>query len=229
MKGVTGVGLPLITVPVMAGFLGVERAVLVMVIPSFVLNLVQAWSHRSERFAVPEVPRILVGGMLGASLGASILAWASDATLALALGVWIFAYLLFRFLHPQFRLALPARLRWSPLVGVSAGAMQAATGISAPIIVPYTDALKLQPAQYVYAVCAPFCAFAAAHCMVLAWSGYYATELLWQSALAVLPAVAFVPVGTWLRKFIAPSIFDLLVRALLVVMAIRLIAGAVSF
>ena len=38
-KGLTGLGLPMVAVPVMAGFLGVERAVLIMILPVLVLNL----------------------------------------------------------------------------------------------------------------------------------------------------------------------------------------------
>jgi uncharacterized membrane protein YfcA len=223
MKGVTGVGLPLIAVPVMAAFLGVERAVLVMVIPSLVLNLVQVITHRSSRDAVPEVPRILVGGVVGAAGGAVLLYLASEDALAIGLAVWLAAYVAFRVLHPTFALTLPTRMRVSPLVGVSAGAMQAATGISAPIIVPYMDALRLVPHAYVFAVCAPFGAFALAHCVLLAVGGIYTVELVSQSLLAVVPAVAFVPVGAWLRRLIPQVAFDWLVRVTLLVIAVQLV------
>ena len=52
-KGMTGLGLPLITIPVMATFLGVERAVLIMLIPSSSLNAYQVWMHRSEWANLP--------------------------------------------------------------------------------------------------------------------------------------------------------------------------------
>ena len=228
MKGMTGMGLPLIAVPVMAAVLGVEQAVLVMVIPSFVLNLVQVVTHRASRAAVPEVTRILIGGAVGAMIGATILYLASEHTLALGLAVWLIAYVIFRILHPTFALALPLRMRLSPWVGVSAGAMQAATGISAPIIVPYMDALRLESHAYVFAVCAPFGAFALAHCVLLIVGGIYTPALVGQSLLAVVPAVAFVPVGAWCRRFVTPTAFDWLVRATLLAIAAQLIWSTVD-
>jgi uncharacterized membrane protein YfcA len=229
MKGVTGVGLPLITVPVMAGFLGVERAVIIMVIPSVVLNFYQVWTHRQESPQVPEVVRIIVAGAAGAVFGASVLHLASDRALATGLATWLVAYVLLRIVHPSFSLALPARMRWSPLVGFGSGALQAATGISAPIIAAYADSLRLSPRSYVFAVCAPFGAFAAAHFTFLVAIDAYSVELVAQSGLAIVPAIAFVPVGVWVRRHITQRRFELIVRLTLLVMAGRLLQGAWDF
>jgi len=225
MKGVTGMGLPLITVPVMAGFLGVERAVVTMVIPSVVLNLYQVWTHRQERPAVPEVPRILAGGAVGATFGATVLYLASERVLATCLAGWLIAYIVLRVLHPTFSLSSEARVRWSPWVGLGSGALQAATGISAPIIAPYVDSLRLPPRAYVFAVCAPFGAFAAAHFVVLIVIGAYTPELVAQSLMAIVPAISFIPIGVWLRRFITPRSFELIVRFTLLTMALRLLYG----
>lgn len=226
MKGVTGMGLPLITVPIMAGFLGVERAVLTMVIPSTVLNFYQFWTHRDERSAVPEVPRLLLAGAVGVTFGASVLYFATERALETTLAVWLIAYIVLRLLHPSFSLSQTARMRWSPLVGLSSGALQAATGISAPIIAPYVDSLRLRPRAYVFAVCVPFGAFAFSHFVVLVTIGAYTQELLLQSVLAIVPAIAFIPVGVRLRRFITPQKFELIVRLTLLTMALRLLYGA---
>jgi len=226
MKGVTGVGLPLITVPVMAGFVGVERAVLIMVIPSAVLNAYQIWSHRDASDSVPEIPRLLLAGAFGAALGATVLHYASERFLATSLAVWILSYIVFRFVHPSFALSMPTRMRASPAVGLAAGALQAATGISAPVIAAYMDALKLSPRAYVFAVCAPFGAFAGAHCLFLIAIGAYTPEIAVPSIIAIAPALAFIPVGVWLRRHITPQRFDLVVRLTLLAMAARLLYTA---
>jgi uncharacterized membrane protein YfcA len=226
MKGITGVGLPLITVPVMAGFLGVERAVVTMVIPSAVLNLYQVWTHRQEYPSVPEVPRLLVMGAVGAVFGATLLHLASERALATGLAAWLVAYIILRALHPAFSLSLAARMRWSPLVGLGSGALQAATGISAPLVAAYVDSLRLAPRAYVFAVCAPFAAFATAHFTILLGIGTYTPDLLWQSLLAIVPALAFIPVGVWMRQFITQRRFELIIRLTLLAMAVRLLYGA---
>jgi len=220
-KGMTGLGLPLITVPVLAGVFGVERAVLIMVIPSMLLNHYAAWAHRDGFPDLPEVGRILIGAIPGVVIGASILQRASDRFLSTALAVWILAYVLLRLLHPHFRIAPATRQRWSPLVGASAGALQAATGISAPIIAAYMDAVGLQPRAYVYAVSICFGAFATGHFLVLVVTGVYTQELLAQTATTIVPALVFVPVGIWARRFLSRRWFDWIIRVTLVSMALR--------
>ena len=173
VKGVTGMGLPLIAVPVMAGFLGVERAVLTMVIPTVVLNGYQVWTHRGEAPQLPEWPRLLVAGLPGALFGATVLFLASDRFLSTALAMWILGYVLLRLARPSLSLSMVTRMRWSPVVGAASGALQATMGISAPIIAPYVDALGLRPGAYVFAVCTPFFTFAAAHLAIIIGSRLY--------------------------------------------------------
>ncbi len=55
-KGLTGLGLPAFAIPVMAMFIGVERAVVMLVIPSIVLNGQLVWSHRDCVRDLPELP-----------------------------------------------------------------------------------------------------------------------------------------------------------------------------
>ena len=223
VKGITGMGLPLVTIPVLAEFLGVERAVLTMIIPTLTLNAYQVWTHRDANSELPELPRFLLAGIPGAALGATVLYLASEQFLSAMLGIWLLGYVLLRLLRPAFSLPLASRMRWSPLVGAGAGALQASTGIAAPIIAPYADSLGLRPHAYVYAVSAAFGAFAVFHFAIVIGSRLYTPELLTQSLLAVIPAAAFIPVGMALRRFVSRRTFELLIRLLLAVMSVRLI------
>lgn len=219
-------GLPLVSVPVLAGFVGVEQAVLIMIIPSVVLNAYPAFTHRAGSGQVPELKRILIGALPGALIGAAILQFASARFLETSLGIWIFAYLALRLAHPNFRLTAGFRRRWSPAVGASAGALQASTGISAPIIAPYIDSLKLEPEAYVFAVCTCFGTFAAAHLSVVSIAGVLDRETVFQGLLAIVPAIVFIPVGVRARRFISQRVFDLIIRGMLAVMGLRLLYGA---
>jgi hypothetical protein len=221
-----GMGLPVVSVPVLAGFVGVEQAVLIMIIPSVVLNAYPAFTHRAGAGEVPELKRILLGALPGAIVGAAILQYASGRVLATSLGVWIFVYLALQFAHPNYRLTDRFRQRWSPVVGASAGALQASTGISAPIIAPYIDSLKLKPEAYVFAVCTCFGTFAAAHFSVATVVGMLDRQTALQGVLAVLPAIVFIPVGVRARRLISPRVFALFIRTMIAIMGIRLLYGA---
>ena len=218
-----GMGLPLVSVPVLAGFVGVEQAVLIMIVPSVVLNIYPAWTHREGAGELPEIKRILIGAVPGALTGAAVLEFASDRFLSTALAMWIFAYLGFRLAHPSFRLSTHFRHRWSPVVGGLAGALQAASGISAPIIAPYVNAVRLRPEAYVFAVCTCFASFAAAHLGVVLVAGLLDVDTMLQGMLAIVPALVFIPVGQWARRFVGADAFDLFIRVMLAIMGGRLI------
>lgn len=221
-KGLTGLGLPLVAVPVLAGAVGVERAVLIMVIPSFVLNVYPAWTHRESAPELPELRRLLIAGLPGAAIGASVLQLASERFLGTSLAVWIVGYVALRLAHPDFSLGPRVRKRWSPAVGAAAGALQAATGISAPVIAPYMDALGLPPRGYVFAVCTCFGTFAGAHLTIVTVGRILTPDLMGLGLLAIGPAIAFIPVGVRARRFISRRTFELMIRVLLVVMAARI-------
>lgn len=225
-KGVMGMGLPLVSVPVLAGFIGVEHAVLVMIIPSVALNVYPVWTHRACAGEVPELSRLLIGALPGAPVGTALLLFANDRALETGLAVWIFAYLALRFAHPDFRLPMRQRLIWSPVVGAAAGAMQAATGISAPILVPYINAIRLRPEAYVFAVCACFGTFAAAQLASVTIAGVLDRELVLQGLLAVVPAILLIPLGVRARRLINARAFDRFIRLILALIACRLLYSA---
>lgn len=219
-------GLPVVSVPVLAGFVGVEQAVLIMIIPSVVLNAYPAYTHRSGAGEVPELKRILLGALPGAMIGAAVLQFASGRVLATSLAIWIFVYIALQIAHPDYQLTSRFRNRWSPVVGASAGALQASTGISAPIIAPYLDSLKLNPQAYVFAVCTCFGTFAAAHLSVVSIAGVLDRETAIQGLLAILPAIVFIPIGVRARRLISQRIFSIIVRVMIAVMGVRLLYGA---
>jgi uncharacterized protein len=218
-----GMGLPLVSIPVLASFVGVEQAVLTMIIPSVVLNFYPAYTHRDGAGEVPELKRMLLGALPGAAVGAAVLVYASPRVLETGLAIWIFAYLAMRLAHPHFALTGRFRRRWSPAVGAVAGALQAATGISAPIIAPYVNALKLRPDAYVFAVCACFGTFAAAHLSVVLATGQLTRATALMGLAAVVPAIVFIPLGVRTRRLVSPRAFDLFIRIMLAAMGSRLL------
>jgi uncharacterized membrane protein YfcA len=225
-KGLTGLGLPMVAVPVLAGFLGVERAVMIMIMPVLVLNIWLSWTLRDCAKEVPEMRRLLLPSIPGVLLGAGILYLANERLLSSVLAIWILVYLVRRYFSPTLTLDGDARRRVAPAVGFGAGAMQAATGISAPVLVPYVDSLGLSSRGYVFAVATVFSMLSGTHFIVMMSLQAYSLEQLAESMLAVIPAIAFVPLGSKLRGLIEPQVFTRIIRVLMFVMAMRLIYGA---
>lgn len=226
VKGVTGLGLPSIAIPVMAGFLGVEHAVIIMVIPIAVLNAWLVWTHREQVAEVKELPRLLIWGCPGALVGAWILITAGDLVLSNFLALWILAYLAIRLIRPDLKLSQSMRRKLSPGIGLLAGAFQTSTGISLPILATYFHSLALEPRAYIFAISTLFLVFGIVHFSALVTLKAYTPELLGQSVLALLPAFATIPLGVRLSRRIDQHFFGKLLAGILLLSATKILYEA---
>ncbi len=222
-KGVTGFGLPLIAVPVLASFLGVERAVVIMVIPGFVSNVALMWEHRRKAGEARGVVPFLAAGVVGAVGGTWVLKALSARLLALVLAGWIGLYLVTRLIHPDFRVGGSVARPLAPVIGFLAGCSQGATGASGQVVGTWFHALRLEPSTYVFSVCAIFATFSVTQMVSMASFGLFSQERVLESVIAVVPTMIGVPLGVRLGRVIARETFDKIILGVLLILEARLI------
>jgi uncharacterized membrane protein YfcA len=230
-KGITGIGMPLVAVPIMAEFLGVERSVIIMAIPATLTNVWLVWRQRNDGNQVREMPWLLLFGCIGVFAGTWVLYLASERSLMVVLGLWIAIYLFLRFVNPARGLSIHVR-RWAaPFVGILAGVFQGALGISAPVVATYLHALRLTPGAFVFAVTLPFATLGFVQCVAYTCVGLFTKQLLLASFFALLPALIAIPLGARIRLSIDQHRFDHLILLMLAIMGVRLFykAGLISF
>ena len=156
VKGLTGVGLPIFAVPALASITSVEEAVVLMVIPVIGANLWLVISHRKHRYLLREHLPFLAMGFGGGLIGTGLLLLISDWGLKLLLVIWLGLYLVqYVIKHNSLRL-LRAGGKMAYVLGLAAGTIQGATGISAQVVAPYYHARGLAPEAYAFAVAFTF-------------------------------------------------------------------------
>jgi uncharacterized membrane protein YfcA len=222
IKGATGQGLPTIAIPVIATFLGVEAAVVVMAIPGITTNTWLLWNHREHFRVTRDLPALLVFGTIGAVAGTALLETLDDDLLSLALASVIVAYVVVFFTHPQFSLPAGLTRYLSPPVGLAAGVLQGATGISGPLVATYLHSYRLDKAAYVLSITTVFQVYAVIQAVTLAGVGLYSADRLVLSLLALLPTMTMLPLGARFTHRLSREVFDLVVLALLVASAVKL-------
>jgi len=228
VKGVTGSGLPTIAIPVMAGFLGVERAVVVMAIPTVVTNSWLLWAHRRHAAEARDLPVLLGCGVIGVGTGVWALRALDPRLLALAVAALILLYAAVSLVRPRFRLP-PSLTRYlSAPMGFGGGALQGATGMAGPIVATYVHAFRLPPQAYVFSVSAQFQLFALSQVVIFVALGMYTPARLLESLLALVPALLVLPVGIRLGRRLDRRRFDLTVLGVLIVMSVKLAYDALS-
>ena len=228
VKGATGMGLPLIALPVLASFLGVADAVALMS-PCLVLtNVWQVWRFRADLWTADFLPGLLVAGAVGIAVGTVAITSLPERYLSLALSFLLLFYIGLRLAKPSFAISRPAGRRLAPAAGFGAGVLQGATGISSPIGVTFIHALRLSRSAHVFSVSAMFLLFSVVQVPALAVAGVLTWELFVLGLLAVVPAFATMPVGAWLAGRLSQAVFDRMILALLAIIGVQLMVKALG-
>jgi hypothetical protein len=222
VKGVTGAGVPVVAVPVLAAFFDVPFAIAMMIVPTIVTNLVQMWQFRRHRSGPGYLVWMFVLAGVGIAAGTWLLTELPEAILGNALGVVVVLYIALRLSRPDWRLAPATARRLAPAAGLASGLLQGATGISAPVSITFLNAIGLTRGGFVFAISTLFVSFAAVQLPALVLAGILTGERALLSAAALVPVLLAMPVGGWLAARLTPRGFDRVILALLAVIAVKL-------
>lgn len=227
VKGATGLGLPLVALPLLATVVGLQQAIGILVIPLIITNAYQVWAYQAARSGVglAFLPRFLIGGFFGIAIGTWALGTFPERQLEIALGVMLYAYIGLRFVKPDFSLTQSAAVRIGAPVGLAAGILQGATGIAAPIFVTFLHALGLARSASVFAVSVIFLGFSTSHFAALIIAGIYRADWILLSLFALVPIVALMPVGEWLGRRASPETFGKMILVFLAIVGAKMILG----
>lgn len=228
IKSVTGMGYPLVAIPFLTMFIGVESAVAIIAIPNTAANLLLNVDVRAHRHETRDLPVLVVWSVLGAVAGTFVLVGAPEEPLLLGLAATVFAFVVQRIRSPELHLEPALTRRWAPLAGTAAGFSQGAVGVSGPIVAMWFHGYRLSKNAYVFSVTALFLMSGAAQLVVLLLAGEYDRDRSVAAALALVATLAMIPVGTRLRDRIGGHTFERLILILLIVSGCSLILRAMS-
>lgn len=227
VKGISGMGLPLVALPALTAVFGLQHAVAVMLVPQVVTNLWQMWSFRAEAQSPRQgfLPLFLLAAAIGCVIGTFLLTSLPERVLILGLGVILLAYVALRLFKPHIALTLETAKRFGPLAGIGAGILQGATGISAPIGVTFIHAMSLGRDAMVFAASAMFFVLGLVQLPTLLAMGEL--EAIWvvQGVLALVPILIFMPLGQKLADKLSRQAFDRVILGFLGLMGLKMVLG----
>lgn len=228
VKGVLGLGMPMVSIPVLTLFVGLPQALAIVALPVALANIWQAWQFRQSRGGLTFLPSFLATGVLGLGLGTWILTTVPSAGLEIGLGVMVILYLLLRISRPSLALSRRAGGRLATFLGLVSGAMQGATGISGPISITYFNAMRLERPEFIFCAGMTFGLFSALQLPLLGTAGILGVDSLVYGAIG-LPAVALgLLAGNLVGRRLNATVFDRLVLLTLVFTAISLLWRGLS-
>jgi len=217
VKGVTGVGLPLVLVPLTAQFVPIPVAVALLTVPMVATNVTQAMEGGETLAAIRRLLPILAFVVVGLLVGVHLLLSIDRRLLSLILGISFLALAALLLLMPHVRIG-DATARWAgPMIGFAAGVLGGMSAMFGPPMIAYLVGRGTDPNSFVKQMA--IFAFTASLTMLLALggSGSMTGRDMLVSALAIIPIQAGMPLGRWLRRRTKPNWFRI---AVLVVLAL---------
>lgn len=213
-KAVTGMGLPVIVIPIAALFVDIEDAVVVIALPNLVANGVLGARERRHVSETRDLKTLSIAGAIGAIGGTLLFVNVPDEPLVIALIVAIVFYIVMFFLKPDLRTTPEQSRRWAPGVGALAGTFQGAIGISGPIVGSWIHSYRLPRGAHILSVTALFFISGFVQFTVLIASGELSGRVV-ATLLACIPVLATIPLGTRVRDRVSGRGFDLAIVGML--------------
>lgn len=207
IKGVIGLGMPVVVLALLATTISLKPALAVMVIPGLVGNLWQAATGGAFLSNLARLWSMFLASVIAIWFGVATLVVVDSRILTALLGLILSAYAALSILKPR----LPPPREWevwlSPLIGSVAGFMFGLTGTYMVPGVLYIEALGLRRDAFVQALGMTFTIISASLGLGLIQQGLMTTELSIVSVLALVPLFAGLLIGRRIRTYVPEAQF----------------------
>jgi len=223
LKGATGAGAPIVTIPVIAAFYDVRVAVIIMVIPNLLTNIGQIYQFRKTILPSFFTVSFAIGGGIGAFVGTILLANLSIKILTLSVAFIVIIYIFLKLIVPSWKLIYKKATKLVFILGAAGGVLQGTAGLSAPISITFLNAMKLERNQFIPTISVYFGVMSIFQMPTLYYYDFLNFEIIIASLVSTIVLLSFMPIGSWIAKSVSKEKFDKITLILLAFIAVRII------
>lgn len=213
VKGVLGIGLPVVGLPLLLFSVDLKTAVGLFMVPLILSNVVQGLEGRGTLAVIRRFSVLLVCMIIGIVIGTALLATLDRSVLLLSVGAFVIVLTSATALQPSVVIA-PSVERWlGPPVGLVSGVVGGMSTLIGPILAVYVVGLGIQRDMFVKTMSL---IYTIGSLTLLAGNLAHGTvngPILILSALAMIPVYGGMLIGRAIRKRTDPKVFRALVLA----------------
>jgi len=227
IKGIVGLGLPMIAVPLISMVFDPRTAIAAMILPIMGSNFIQAKSGGDMREITLRFRWLLIPMVIGSIFGAAVITAVKLDYAAVILGglVSTFAVTTLAGWQPRLPTGVDRTLR--PIVGLVSGVIGGMSSFFAPTVAPYLFSLGLDKNTFIRAMGVTFLLGEAPLFIGLALTGFAPPAIWVLSAIGWATVTVCMTLGAKLRQRIPQKHFMTLVGAMLLLIGLNMIRRAV--
>ncbi|MFM2130663.1 MAG: hypothetical protein RL477_2209 [Pseudomonadota bacterium] len=222
-KGVTGVGLPMVALPLMSSVIPIKEAVALLYFPILATNFYQAFAGGHFRMALARFWPLLLFLCLFVWIGTWSLVKFDAAIVSMILGLAIAVFAALSLARPSFVIGP----RWERPIGVVAGAAGGFFGglalIGGPPVIMYYVALNLKKEEFISCIALVYLLTLVPAGFSFVSFGVLELRHVVPGLATIVPVVAGLFIGQWLRKRIDQDLFRKILLVSMVVIGLNLI------
>jgi uncharacterized membrane protein YfcA len=207
VKGVIGLGLPTIAMGLLGSLMAPGQAAAILIVPALLTNAWQMWDGPALMTLLRRLWPMLVCALLGTLPAAGILTKANIRLTTALLGAILIAYALIGLIGVHFKVSRRAERVLGPLVGLTTGLINGATGIFVIPGVPYVQALDLGKDELVQALALSAFVSSMALALGLGLNNGLGGAVALPAVVALMSAFAGMAIGKALRSKLSVTVF----------------------
>jgi uncharacterized membrane protein YfcA len=207
VKGIIGVGLPTISMGLLAVVMPPVEASAILILPSFVTNVSQMLAGPSLRAVLRRLWLMMLAVCIGTWAGLGLMTGATGRYGTTLLGAALVIYAAAGLAAMPFAVPAGRERLFGPVAGAATGLITAATGVFVIPAVPYLQAIGLQKEELVQALGLSFTVSTAALAVNVAAEGALGVSVAGTTIAALALACAGMWVGQKVRLRLTLAVF----------------------
>lgn len=156
VKGVTGMGFPLIATPTIALLLDIRIAIAILILPNLVMDVTQIFRGGFPFEVVRRFPWFLSVTIIGVFVGTKLLVTLPLWVLNLFLGVMVLIFIISNWLRLEIEISPRLEKMLALPVGFVSGFLNGMTNAAGPALAIYLYSLKLQKRDFIKTIATIF-------------------------------------------------------------------------
>jgi len=227
VKGVIGLGLPTVSMGLLAIAMQPSRALAIVIVPAIVTNIWQTFVGPYLRDIIRRLWPLMAGTVIGIWLNSGMLTGPYARYGTIVLGVLLVIYAIVGLSKFSFEVAR-ANEKWiGGIVGLITGVVSAATGVAVIPSMPFMQAIGMEKDELVQALGVFFTTATLALAFNLTAAGLLSAATALPGAVAMAAAFAGMFVGQAVRSRMQPEVFRRWFLIAMILLGIYLAGSAV--